>query len=126
MPDFTSARGSYFHRFSVATRRDAGVAIIEVHGGLDISSARAFAAAMAAVANEPTVVDLSDCDFVDSSGLKVIIETYRRDQRLAIVCEPEGAPARLLELTVQGTIGTHRDVAAATAELAGAAPGHGE
>ncbi len=48
------------------------------------------------------LVDLSDCNFIDSTGLSLLVETKRRlseDDRRFGVCCPDADVRRLLELT---------------------------
>ena len=48
------------------------------------------------------LVDLSDCDFIDSTGLSLLVEAKRRlaeDQRRFGVCCADADVRRLLELT---------------------------
>jgi anti-anti-sigma factor len=48
------------------------------------------------------LVDLSDCNFIDSTGLSVLVETKRRlaeEERRFGVCCPDADVRRLLELT---------------------------
>ena len=53
-------------------------------------------------ARNGVLVDLSDCNFIDSTGLSLLVETKRRlteDDRRFGVCCPDADVRRLLELT---------------------------
>jgi len=91
-------------RFEVddAGLRDApGVA---VHGEVDISVADALEEVLDAAIRESVgafIVDLSDLDFIESTGLQVLLRARgllgREDRELAIVC-PHGPVRRVFEL----------------------------
>jgi len=92
-------------RFEVddAGLRDApGVA---VRGEVDISTADALEATLDAAIRESAgafVVDLSDLEFIETSGLHVLMRARsllgREDRALAIVC-PHGPVRRVFELS---------------------------
>jgi anti-sigma B factor antagonist len=81
-----------------------GFELLAVEGELDIATApRMIAAlneALAGVAR-PLVVDLSRVDFMDSTGLALLMNAHRRVRRLgqgfAIVC-PGGPISRVFEI----------------------------
>ena len=83
--------------------RDApGVAL---HGEVDISVAEALEAALEAAIRESAgafIVDLSDLDFIESTGLQVLLRARgllgREDRALAVVC-PHGPVRRVFELS---------------------------
>ena len=81
-----------------------GYELLAVQGELDIATApRMIAAFNEAFANlaHPLVVDLSDVDFMDSTGLALLMNAYRRVKRggqgFAIVC-PGGPISRVFEI----------------------------
>jgi anti-sigma B factor antagonist len=83
--------------------RDApGVA---VHGEIDIKTVPALEAALDAAIRDSGgafVIDLSDVEFIDSSGLHVLLRARgllgREDRALAVVC-PFGPVRRVFELS---------------------------
>lgn len=81
-----------------------GVQAVSVFGELDQATAPELRGALdEAVANGGGVcVDLSECSFIDSSGLSLLVETQRRlgdaDRGFA-VCAPRTEVRRLFELT---------------------------
>ena len=74
-------------------------------GELDQSTAPELRTALVTAfgeAQEGVLVDLSDCNFIDSTGLSLLVETKRRlseDDRRFGVCCPDADVRRLLELT---------------------------
>jgi anti-anti-sigma factor len=89
---------------AVERSRSDGYDLLTVEGELDIATApRMMAALNEAVADlsRPLVVDLSDCVFMDSTGLALLINArrrmVRRKQGFAIVC-PSGPIARVFEI----------------------------
>ena len=78
---------------------------MSVIGELDQGTAPELRAALAdAVGDAPSgvLVDLSDCDFIDSTGLSLLVEAKRRlaeDSARFGVCCPDADVRRLLELT---------------------------
>jgi|1186.fasta_scaffold211781_1 anti-anti-sigma factor len=93
--------------FSVRTRQDAAVRVIDVRGEIDLGSASAlqpdFETALAA--EGPVVLDLCAATFLDSTGLYSLLvfrENLREQSRpLAVACWPSGAVA--MALRVSGT-----------------------
>jgi anti-sigma B factor antagonist len=81
------------------------VSLIALRGELDLASApkleRELHAALAA-ANGPIVVDLSDLQFMDSTGLRTLIAGQRSatDQRrpFAVACRANSFIARVFEI----------------------------
>jgi anti-anti-sigma factor len=78
-----------------------GVIIVTVIGELDVASAPLLEAALAAVGHEPAIaVDLCRCDFVDSSGLSVLLGyAAGRPHALVVARRPDGPVDRLFRLT---------------------------
>jgi anti-anti-sigma factor len=83
---------------------DAGCREIRLEGELDLSVADRFKARLDAALSDDVevLVCLEECDFIDSTGIAVIVLAHRlmgmRGRRLA-VCHPSPSVARLLELT---------------------------
>lgn len=87
-----------------------GPARVAVGGELDLGTVGRFEAALSqaeARGDDPVVVDLRDVAFMDSSGLRAILEAYKRGlsagRRLVVVCGP-GAVRRVLEITGASTV----------------------
>jgi anti-sigma B factor antagonist len=78
---------------------------IAVHGEVDISVTEALEAALDDAIRESVgafVIDLSDLEFIESSGLQVLLRARgllgREDRALAVVC-PHGPVRRVFELS---------------------------
>jgi anti-sigma B factor antagonist len=91
--------------FSVDEHEEAGVKVLHVAGELDIATAPRLCARLDAnrAGRSPRVlVDLTDVDFCDSTGLRALLgaasEVRAHGGHFAIVCPPRGDVARLLEI----------------------------
>jgi len=91
--------------FSVQERDEAGVHVLAVTGELDIATAPELCARLDAsrtVRRPRMLVDLTDVDFCDSTGLRALLgaasEVRAHGGRFAIVCTPAGGVARLLDV----------------------------
>ena len=78
---------------------------VAVRGEVDINTVDALQAAIDDAIRESLgafIIDLSDLDFIDSSGLHVLLRARgllsREDRQLALVC-PHGPVRRVLELS---------------------------
>lgn len=74
---------------------------IAVTGEIDAHTAPAVAIALAAADQEPLVIDLSGVDFVDSSGLRVLLEAHQTRQASGgslTVARPSPAVQRVLDI----------------------------
>jgi anti-anti-sigma factor len=91
--------------FKVESESASGLRTVSVTGELDQGTAPELREALAEALGDPTMavlVDLSDCNFIDSTGLSLLVETKRRlaeDQRRFGVCCADADVRRLLELT---------------------------
>jgi anti-anti-sigma factor len=88
------------------TRRDDGATVIAIEGELDLSNAATLRDAMfGAFDGTPeggVWLDFESCTFIDSTGLRVIIEGARRageDSSKLGVMNLNEQPQRLFELT---------------------------
>ncbi|GAC1442826.1 MAG: hypothetical protein NVS2B8_22210 [Vulcanimicrobiaceae bacterium] len=75
--------------------------VVHVRGDVDLGNASALAETIAgANAALPLVVDLSDCSYLDSTGLTVFVRHERQHRgRSAIVAPPNHRSLHLLEIT---------------------------
>ena len=100
----------------VAHEHDQDIAVLSVHGEIDLGTASALREALLPVLEHqtgPVVVDLSEVSFIDSTGVHVLVDTLRRlepqNRRLAIVCREGGQVHRLLALVgVLDALTVHR------------------
>jgi anti-anti-sigma factor len=92
-------------RFELTDKTADGIRVIAVYGELDMVSSPRMREALrdaASGATRPLVVDLTDCRFIDSTGLATLLRGVRaasgRRSRAALV-SPGGEVRRLLALT---------------------------
>ena len=92
--------------FRVETESVDEMRAVNVWGELDQATApklrKAIEDADGAEDRSAVFVDLSDCEFIDSTGLSLLVETQRRlagEARGFGVCCPRAEVKRLLELT---------------------------
>ncbi len=97
--------------------------MVAVRGELDMSTAPELEAVLRRAIAEPegsVVLDLTDCEFIDSTGIALIVNTWQNvdgEERLVLCCGNHQV-RRLLRLTgVESTISMHEERAAALAEL---------
>lgn len=109
---------------------DQGIRVISVHGELDLDTAPQLEAPLDAAmsAGESSIViDLSDCEFIDSTGIAVIVRAWQRlsggngSEGAAgdlVLCCSNDQVNRLLKITgVESSISIHPDRDAAVASL---------
>ena len=104
--------------FSLSTEARQGCRFIYASGELDEFTAPALAEAMGACTDElPVVVDLTSLTFINSAGLRVLLQA-RSAGRRAVVCPPGSVLWRLLELvSAQQTLSVFGSASAAISEL---------
>ena len=98
-------QGGWPRRGSVGVTHNTGIAIVSMRGEHDVGTAPAVTDALVrAVAHSSVLVDLSECDFIDSTVIGLLIrcahELERRGERFALVL-PHDQPvvARIAALT---------------------------
>lgn len=96
---------SSYRPFAISVTRDGDGTMIVAVGELDLVSADRLAAAMRDVwagASERVVLDLRQIDFIDSTGLRVLL-TLRNDaqrhQREMTLIAPPPAVSRIFDIT---------------------------
>lgn len=99
--------------FAVDVKTDvAGAALIQVTGEVDLATSGELEAALERT--DPggrIVIDLTECDFLDSSGVRVLLTGATRSEseggRVVLVA-PDPKIRRVLELTgVEDTVAVH-------------------
>jgi anti-sigma B factor antagonist len=84
--------------------------IVAVKGDVDLSTSERFGAVLKRLAGEPgdgIVVDLTNCAFIDSSGLAAIVHAASRRDGFRIV-GGHGPPSEVLQMTaIDQTIPVH-------------------
>jgi len=90
--------------FEAVSARHDGEVVISLRGELDVATEPAFRAELDAVVAAPcrVVVDMSDLEFMDSSGLSTLVRA--RQQLLGeggelVVRHPSGIVRRVLEVS---------------------------
>lgn len=116
--------------FSVDAHRDGDLQTVAVSGELDQGTVPELRVALSeplAQTGIAVLVDLSDCNFIDSTGLSLLVEAKRRmsdERRRFGVCCPDEDVRRLLELTgideAVGLFGTKDEAIAALTRAASA------
>jgi anti-anti-sigma factor len=78
--------------------------VLRVHGDLDMSTAGRVEDALRSVPDtDALVVDLSECTFLDSAGIRVLTSAIRNDRHVSIVAADPGI-RRVLEITAVDTV----------------------
>lgn len=91
--------------FAVDVDQRADRVVVRVTGELDMATADVFGDALTAVVSSTphVVLDLSECTFVDSAGMRVVTATIKEAERVSIVAS-EPAVLRVLEITTVDTM----------------------
>jgi anti-anti-sigma factor len=105
MADEESPRIVNQGELSIRLEEDSGTQVLALYGELDLSSAEVLDSTLRSVeAREPSgiLIDLSGLQFIDSSGLAVLIDATTRSRedsdRLALLRGPDDVD-RLFKLT---------------------------
>jgi anti-sigma B factor antagonist len=88
-------------RFSVAGEVEGGITAIAVRGELDLGTASQLEASMAAASTPGLVIDLSACEFIDSTGIALLVNFFRDTDasgRRIVLCGLKKQVARVLEI----------------------------
>ena len=107
--------------FGIESATQEGVHVVSLRGELDLATApdlrRVLEDNLAGL--EPVLIDLSDCEFIDSTGIAVIVRAWQQRQGsdgaselggLLALCAPERQVSRLLEITgVDASISVFED-----------------
>jgi anti-sigma B factor antagonist len=115
--------------FKVTSESEDGLHTVIVHGELDQGTAPELRAVLGSAlgdSGKSVLVDLSECDFIDSTGLSLLVEAKRtldEDHRAFGVCCPDADVRRLLELTgIDEAVGLFDTRDEAAAALSNASP----
>lgn len=108
-----------------------GINAITVHGELDMNTAPELERELEAVltaTDASLMLDLSECEFIDSTGIALIVRAWQQLDRDAagegegrlVICSHNHQVQRLLKITgVESSISMHEQREAALAELRG-------
>jgi anti-sigma B factor antagonist len=112
--------------FSVKSERLQGIAVISVQGELDLATASPLQQLLddAVADGSKIIVDLSGCEFVDSTGIALIVKAFREVGEVEPsmgLCGLRGQVLRVLELSgIPDYIPTRDDREQAVAALSAA------
>jgi anti-anti-sigma factor len=93
-----------------AAQLDDGIRVIGVRGELDLSTASDLEGPLddaVASGNASVLIDLTDCEFIDSTGIALIVRAWQRLDRGAdgagegrvVICSYNDQVRRVLEIT---------------------------
>jgi anti-sigma B factor antagonist len=93
-----------------ATELEGGLRLLEVHGELDLSTATQLEGPLeeaTEVADAAVLIDLADCQFIDSTGIAMIVRAWQRIDSSAgnggkgglVLCCRNEQVRRVLEVT---------------------------
>lgn len=107
---------------------DGGIRALKVSGELDMNTAPELERGLEEALADPDaaiLLDLSECEFIDSTGIALIVRAWQRldagegGGRVVLCCRNHQV-RRLLKITgVEGSISMHEQRDAALAELRG-------
>jgi len=84
----------------ITSRREGTVTVFRLVGELDLASAPDLIAALTDGAATPVVLDMAGVGFVDSTGVRVLLEAQAASpQRVVALMAPSRAVTRVLDLT---------------------------
>ncbi|HEY4779382.1 MAG TPA: STAS domain-containing protein [Solirubrobacterales bacterium] len=93
---------------ATASRLDDGVRIVSVRGELDLGTASDLEAPLEdaiSSGDASVLIDLSECEFIDSTGIALIVRAWQRLDRTAegsgrvVICSASDQVRRVLEIT---------------------------
>jgi anti-anti-sigma factor len=85
--------------FRVETTRAGGVERVSLEGELDRAALEEFELGLLAADGRPVVIDLTACEFIDSSGLAFIVEQWRERKGRLVLAGAKSQTARILRIT---------------------------
>lgn len=114
-----------------AARLDDGIHVIAVRGELDLSTAPELDGPLqeaVGAGDASVVIDLSECAFIDSTGIALIVRAWKQldgaingdGPHRVVICGCNDQVRRVLEITgLEASIPIHRSCDEALAELRG-------
>jgi anti-sigma B factor antagonist len=89
-----------------AAQSDDGVRVISVRGELDLSTAPELEGPLeeaVSAADASVLIDLSECEFIDSTGIALIVRAWQRldgdGENKVVICSANEQVRRVLEIT---------------------------
>ena len=83
----------------IETVLEDGGTEIEIHGELDLAVADQLRRAIERADGEQLLISLASCEFIDSTGIAVIVRASQADGRKLVVHSPSAQALRILEVT---------------------------
>lgn len=105
---------------ATAARLDDGVSVVAVRGELDLSTASDLEGPLedaVATGEGAVLIDLTECEFIDSTGIALIVRAWQRLDKAAdgdgngrvVICNDNDQVRRVLEITgIELSIPIHR------------------
>jgi anti-sigma B factor antagonist len=97
--------------FKVRSARDSGVFVIDVEGELDMNTASQLERELREPLASPDsglVIDLSSCEFIDSTGIALIVRAWQQLDGAFALCGVGAQVERVLDITgLEEAIPTH-------------------
>jgi anti-anti-sigma factor len=95
---------------ATAAQLDDGVRVVAVRGELDLSTAADLEAPLedaVSTGDASVLIDLTDCEFIDSTGIALIVRAWQRLDNAAdgegrgrvVICSSNDQVRRVLEIT---------------------------
>jgi anti-anti-sigma factor len=86
---------------------EGGLRVVSVRGELDLGTASELEGPLeeAVGAEEPLLIDLSECEFIDSTGIAMIVRAWQRlgggngGDAKVVICSDNEQVRRVLEIT---------------------------
>jgi anti-anti-sigma factor len=86
---------------------EGGVRVVEIRGELDLATAPELEGPLeeAVRAAEPLLIDLSGCEFIDSTGIAMIVRAWQQladgngEGNRVVICSANDQVRRVLEIT---------------------------
>jgi anti-sigma B factor antagonist len=87
--------------FAVSSEGEGGITVLVVQGELDFGTASQLEEPLRSASEEALIVDLSGCDFIDSSGIALLVASFneaRKNGRQMALCGARQQVLRVLEI----------------------------
>ena len=105
------------HPLTIVTRHVGAATVLEARGHIDLATRLKLSTALNDAVTEgegPVIIDLCAIEFIDSTGIGVLLNALRRLTRqgrvLSVICPP-GAVRRVFEVTgLESTFSLHEEL----------------
>ncbi len=96
-----TAKDPIASRFAVLSEVENGKTVIAVYGELDLSTAPQLDEGLRAAGEASLIVDLGGCDFIDSTGIALLVHAFQKADeagRKVALCGLKEQVRRVLEI----------------------------